>query len=147
MYASAFPTAQRFVRSVLSPSRMGVLEQAIRIAGTAPSGAHKQPWSFCVVTRRRVEDTDPGAKLKRRRDGATEARCQTEWLEDLAPLGTDAIKPYIEEAPALIVVFRRVHEPDNESGARHPNYYVSGKLRNCRGIAVGSVARSGHWRR
>lgn len=118
---------------------MEVLEKAIRIAGTAPSGAHKQPWSFCVVTnaelRKRIR-----AKVEEEERRSYEERMSQKWLEDLEPLGTDAIKPYIEEAPALIVVFKKVHEPDEVSGARHPNYYVS---ESC-GIAVGLLLAALH---
>jgi len=131
---------RRTVRSFSSePVPMEVLEKAIRIAGTAPSGAHKQPWSFCVVTnaelRKRIR-----AKVEEEEKRSYEERMSQKWLEDLQPLGTDAIKPYIEEAPALIVVFKRVHEPDEESGARHPNYYVS---ESC-GIAVGLLLAALH---
>ena len=131
---------RRTVRSFSSePVPMGVLEKAIRIAGTAPSGAHKQPWSFCVVTnaelRKRIR-----AKVEEEERRSYEERMSQKWLEDLEPLGTDAIKPYIEEAPALIVVFKKVHEPDKESGARHPNYYVS---ESC-GIAVGLLLAALH---
>lgn len=131
---------RRTVRSFSSePVPMGVLEKAIRIAGTAPSGAHKQPWSFCVVTnaelRKRIR-----AKVEEEERRSYEERMSQKWLEDLEPLGTDAIKPYIEEAPALIVVFKKVHEPDKESGARHPNYYVS---ESC-GIAVGLLLSALH---
>ena len=131
---------RRTVRSFSSePVPMGVLEKAIRIAGTAPSGAHKQPWTFCVVTnaelRKRIR-----AKVEEEERRSYEERMSQKWLEDLEPLGTDAIKPYIEEAPALIVVFKKVHEPDKESGARHPNYYVS---ESC-GIAVGLLLAALH---
>ncbi len=131
---------RRTVRSFSSePIPMEVLEKAIRIAGTAPSGAHKQPWSFCVVTnaelRKRIR-----AKVEEEERRSYEERMSQKWLEDLEPLGTDAIKPYIEEAPALIVVFKKVHEPDEVSGARHPNYYVS---ESC-GIAVGLLLAALH---
>jgi len=131
---------RRTVRSFSSePVPMEVLEKAIRIAGTAPSGAHKQPWSFCVVTnaelRKRIR-----AKVEEEERRSYEERMSQKWLEDLEPLGTDAIKPYIEEAPALIVVFKKVHEPDEKSGARHPNYYVS---ESC-GIAVGLLLAALH---
>jgi len=115
------------------------LERAIQIAGTAPSGAHKQPWSFCIVT-----DPDLRARIRQAVE-EEELRSYTErmserWLEDLAPLATDHIKPFIEEAPALIIVFRRVYEVDPESGDRHPNYYVQ---ESC-GIAVGLLLAALH---
>jgi len=121
------------------PVPFDVLERVVKIAGTAPSGAHKQPWSFCIVT-------DP--ELRKRIRVAVEeeeyrsyhGRMSERWLEDLEPLGTDHIKPFIEEAPALIIVFRKVYEGDGDSGMRHPNYYVQ---ESC-GIAVGFLLAALH---
>lgn len=121
------------------PVPMEVLEKAIHIAGTAPSGAHKQPWSFCLVT-------DP--ELRRRIRVAVEeeeyrsyhGRMSQQWLDDLAPLGTDHVKPFIEEAPALIIVFRKVYDRDEETGEKNPNYYVQ---ESC-GIAVGFLLAALH---
>jgi nitroreductase len=107
------------------------IEQAIRAASTAPSGAHKQPWRFVVVD-------DP--VLKRQiREGAEQEerefythRATPEWLADLAPLGTDWRKPFLESAPYLIVVFRESYRvlPD---GSRGRNYYTTESV----GIAMG----------
>jgi len=121
------------------PIPLDVLERAIQIAGTAPSGAHKQPWSFCIVTdpelRARIRVAVEEEELR----SYTE-RMSDRWLQDLSPLATDHVKPFIEEAPALIVVFRRVYETDVESGDRHPNYYVQ---ESC-GIAVGLLLAALH---
>lgn len=131
---------RRSVRSFSTePVPLDVIDEAIRIAGTAPSGAHKQPWTFCVVT-------DPILRKKiRQAVEQEEFRSYTErmserWLEDLAPLATDHIKPFIEEAPALIVVFRQVHEVNETTGEKHPNYYVQ---ESC-GIAVGLLLAALH---
>lgn len=121
------------------PVPMDVLERAVQIAGTAPSGAHKQPWTFCIVT-------DP--ELRKRIRAAVEeeefrsynGRMSQQWLDDLAPLGTDHIKPFIEEAPALIIVFRKVYDRDEETGEKNPNYYVQ---ESC-GIAVGFLLAALH---
>lgn len=121
------------------PVPMDVLERAVHIAGTAPSGAHKQPWTFCIVT-------DPDLR-KRIRVAVEEeefrsyhGRMSQQWLDDLAPLGTDHIKPFIEEAPALIIVFRKVYDRDEETGEKNPNYYVQ---ESC-GIAVGFLLAALH---
>lgn len=131
---------RRSVRTFSSdPVPLDVLESAIRIAGTAPSGAHKQPWTFCIVT-------DPALRSEIRKAVEDEeyrsynGRMSDRWIEDLQPLATDHVKPFIEEAPALIVVFRKVHEVDPDSGARHPNYYVQ---ESC-GIAVGFLLAALH---
>lgn len=107
---------------------------AILAAGTAPSGAHKQPWTFVVVT-------DPA--LKRRIREAAEAeerefytrRATPEWLADLAPLGTDATKEFLEVAPVLIAVFKTMEADD---GGRV--YYVNESV----GIAVGLLLAALH---
>lgn len=97
----------------------GVLEEAIRVAATAPSGAHVQPWRFVVVT-------DVGVRAR---------RASAEWLEALGPLGTDAAKPFLQTAPALIAVFE-VHR-----GPHSPRpYYVKESV----GIAVGFLLAALH---
>jgi nitroreductase len=120
------------------PIAQEVIENIIMAASAAPSGAHKQPWTFCVVT-------DP--ELKRRIRIAAEeeeyesyhGRMSEEWLQDLQPLGTDWHKPFLETAPALIVVFRRSWEYDSD-GSKHQNYYVQ---ESC-GLAVGFLLAAIH---
>jgi nitroreductase len=131
---------RRSVRSFRpDPVPLDILDEVIRIAGTAPSGAHKQPWTFCVVT-------DPVLRKKIRAAVEEEeyksysGRMSDRWLQDLEPLATNHIKPFIEEAPALIIVFRRVHEVHAETGEKHPNYYVQ---ESC-GIAVGLLLAALH---
>ena len=109
----------------------------IAAAGTAPSGAHKQPWTFCLVT-------DPEIR-KRIRVAAEEeeyrnynGRMSPEWMKDLEPFGTNEIKPFIENAPGLIVVFKHSYGTD-ESG-KTQNYYVNESV----GIAVGMLLTALH---
>jgi len=124
------------------PVPLDVVETAIAAAATAPSGANRQPWRFVVVG-------DPGVK-RRIREAAEaeerefyERRATEAWLADLAPLGTDASKPFLETAPWLIVVFRLDYEParlaDGSEG-RHKNYYVQESV----GIAVGLLLAALH---
>ncbi|MDM4718786.1 nitroreductase family protein [Micromonospora sp. WMMA1363] len=116
------------------PIPAGVLDQALRAAASAPSGANRQPWRFVVVT-------DP--ELKRRLRVAAEAeerifyeqRAPEEWLAALAPLGTDASKPFLETAPAVIVVFEVHRGPDTPRP-----YYVKESV----GIAVGLLLAALH---
>jgi nitroreductase len=130
---------RRTVRRFSSePVPWELLENAIATAGTAPSGAHQQPWTFVVVS-------DSG--LKRRIRAAAEeeerisyeGRMSSEWLEALRPLGTDWRKPHLEEAPHLIVVFEQAYglRPD---GTKLKHYYV----RESVGIAVGLLLASLH---
>lgn len=116
----------------------GLIRNAIATAGTAPSGANQQPWTFVVVS---------NADLKAKIRGAAEAeekenyerRMSDEWLEALAPLGTDWQKPHLEEAPYLIVVFRQAYGVA-EDGSRIKHYYVDESV----GIAVGMLLASLH---
>ena len=108
-----------------------VIEQCLLAAGTAPSGANQQPWHFSVVT---------DSALKRRIREAAEreerefysGRAPQEWRDALAPLGTDENKPFLEDAPALVVIFAQPHgvRPD---GQRQKHYYVHESV----GIATG----------
>ncbi len=114
-----------------------VIENIIMTASTAPSGAHKQPWTFCVVS-------NPDLKRKIRQAAEHEERLNYEqrmseaWKADLFPLGTDARKPFLEIAPYLIVLFKRVYEM--EADEKKKNYYVSESV----GIAAGFLLLAIH---
>lgn len=120
------------------PISDAVIENLVMTASAAPSGAHKQPWTFCVVK---------DAEIKKRIRIAAEeeeyesynGRMSEEWLQDLQPLATSWRKPFLEIAPALIVVFRRAYEVD-ATGHKHQNYYVQ---ESC-GLAVGFLLAAIH---
>lgn len=114
-----------------------LLDWAIRTAGTAPSGANKQPWTFCVVRNPEIKKRIRQAAEKEEYESYT-SRMTQEWLEDLAPLGTDWHKEFLETAPALIVVFRKSH--DILDGVRKKNYYVQESV----GIACGFLLAALH---
>lgn len=120
------------------PIDKSVIENILLAASTAPSGAHKQPWTFCVVS-------DPSIKRQIRIAAENEEkesymnRMSEEWLEDLAPLQTDWQKPFLETAPYLIIVFRRSYEVDT-NGKKRQNYYVT---ESC-GIACGFLLTAIH---
>jgi nitroreductase len=115
-----------------------VIEAAIRAAGTAPSGANHQPWHFAVIG---------SPELKRRIRAAAEVeerefythKASAEWLEALAPLGTDPDKPFLELAPWLIVVFAQ-RRGGIEDGDSRLNYYVTESV----GIACGLLLATLH---
>jgi nitroreductase len=115
-----------------------LIENAIRTAGTAPSGANQQPWTFVVVS-------DPELKERIREAAEHEEellykeRASEQYLEALEPIGTDWIKPHITDAPYLIVVFEQAWSP-GEDGEKHKHYYV----RESVGIAVGFLLASLH---
>jgi len=119
------------------PVPRAVIEACLEAAGTAPSGAHLQPWHFVVVT-------DPGLKHRIRvaAEQAEEefyATAPAEWLAALAPLGTDAHKPYLETAPCLIAVFAERYGLGPE-GERRARYYVNESV----GIATGFLLAALH---
>ncbi|MEO1656046.1 MAG: nitroreductase family protein [Bacteroidota bacterium] len=115
-----------------------VIEQLIRTASTAPSGAHKQPWTFCAIS-------DPSLKKQIREAAEKEeyenyhGRMSDTWLDDLKVFGTDWQKPYIETVPWIIVVFRKIYETDEE-GNKKNNYYVGESV----GIATGFLLAAIH---
>jgi len=115
-----------------------VIRDCVRAAGSAPSGANKQPWHFAVV-----EDPDVKRQIREAAEAEEQAfyggRAPAAWLEDLAPLGTDADKPFLELAPWLIVIFAERFEQDSEGG-KHKNYYVSESV----GIATGMLLSALH---
>jgi iodotyrosine deiodinase len=130
-------TRRRTVRQFSdTPIPREVLEDCIAAAATAPSGANKQPWTFVLVT-------DPTLKSKIREAAENEerafygGRAPDRWLKDLEPFGTDAHKPFIDVAPALIVVFAQKHGPP-DTDERH--YYVQESV----GIAVGFLLAALH---
>lgn len=115
-----------------------VIVNLIKSASTAPSGANKQPWTFCVVTNPNLKKQIREAAEKEEYESYN-GRMTPEWLEDLAPLGTDWQKPFLETAPALIVVFKRSYEVVD--GKKKNNYYVTESL----GIACGFLLEAIHY--
>ena len=116
-----------------------VLENLIRTASSAPSGAHKQPWTFALIS---------NAELKHRIRLLAEreefenynGRMSDRWLEDLAKLGTNHIKEFLDIAPYLVVVFKKTYDFDQE-GKKTQNYYVNESV----GIAVGFLIAAIHY--
>ncbi|GIV38457.1 MAG: oxidoreductase [Thermonema sp.] len=115
-----------------------VIEYAIRTASTAPSGANKQPWTFCVVENPMLKKAIREAAEREEYENY-HGRMSETWLQDLAHLGTDWQKPFLETAPYLIVVFKRIYEPDEE-GVKRQNYYVTESV----GLACGMLLMALH---
>lgn len=130
---------RRSVRAFRSdPVPPGVIEECVRAAAQAPSGANKQPWRFVVVT-------DPDTKRGIRAAAEEEerafygGRAPQRWLDDLRPFGTDAAKPFLEHAPALVVIFAEKHGA--EAGDR--NYYVQESVGLAAGFFLAACAHAG----
>ena len=120
------------------PVSRDVIDNIICTASTAPSGANRQPWTFCVVS-------NPGIKKIIREAAEKEeyesyhSRMNDDWLNDLAPLQTDWKKPFLEKAPYLIIVFRRSYDIGKDK-KKQQNYYVN---ESC-GIACGFLLAAIH---
>jgi iodotyrosine deiodinase len=143
--AAAFYAAMRRRHSVRAfssrPVPRVVIEDCVRAAGTAPSGANMQPWHFCVVT-------DPEAKrqIRERAEAAERAfyeqRAPEEWLAALAPLGTDAHKPFLEDAPCLIAIFAQPYHLD-AAGNPVRHYYVNRSVGIATGFLIAALHQAG----
>ena len=117
-----------------------VIENLIKTASTAPSGAHKQPWTFVAVS-------DPAIKKEIRIAAEKEEkefydhRATEEWLEDLKPIGTDWKKPFLEIAPWLIVAFKKSYNQEEEGKTK--NYYVNESIGLACGFLISAIHNAG----
>ena len=123
------------------PVPIEVMQNILMTASTAPSGAHKQPWTFCLIS---------NAALKSRLRTLAEeeerksygGRMSKEWLEDLAPLGTDWEKAFIDIAPWIVVVMKRPYEI-RKDGSKKQNYYVSESVGLASGFLLMAIHHAG----
>lgn len=129
---------RRSVRDISNrPVPREVIQLLVKTASTAPSGAHKQPWTFCLVS-------DQALKTRIRKAAEQEeyksyhGRMSEEWLHDLKAIGTDWHKPFLEKAPWLIVVFKKAYDLDGDK--KRTNYYVNESV----GIACGFLLSAIH---
>jgi nitroreductase len=122
------------------PVPLEVMVNIILTAGTAPSGAHKQPWTFCLVS-------DPAIKRKIRHAAEEEekisytSRMPDSWKDDLKPLGTNWEKPFLEDAPYLIIVFKQTFGMENGEKVKH--YYVAESVGIACGILLAAIHHAG----
>ena len=123
------------------PVPRDLIELAIRTAGTAPSGAHQQPWTFVAVS-------DPDLK-QRIRDAAEReehafyhGKAPREWLEALLPLGTDEHKPHLTDAPWIVVMFRKTYGL-RDDGSRRTYYYTEESCGIAAGLFIAAVHEMG----
>ena len=124
-----------------SPLPRELIENCLKAADTAPSGANQHPWHFVVV-----EDADLKREIRIHAEEEErefyENRAPQEWLDALAPLGTDAEKPFLETAPCLIVIFARVYGVLPE-GQKIKHYYVNESVGIATGILITALHHSG----
>ena len=120
------------------PVPRSLMEDLIRTASTAPSGAHKQPWTFCLIKDPAIRKEMRIAAEKEEYDSYN-GRMSDEWLEALQPFGTDWNKPFIEKAPWIVVIFKKSYDI-TEDGGKSKNYYVNESV----GIAAGFFLAAAH---
>lgn len=133
---------RRTVRHFSSrPVPREIIEQCVRAAATAPSGANLQPWHFVVVTDNSIKQ-QIRARAEREEREFYERRAPKEWLEALAPLGTDEHKPFLETAPFLIAIFveRYGRLPD---GRQVKHYYPTESVGIATGILITAIQHAG----
>ena len=118
-----------------------IIENCIRAAATAPSGANMQPWHFVIVSQPALKHRIRMAAEEEEREFYAH-RAPQEWLDALAPLGTDADKPFLESAPYLIVIFARSYTLTPQ-GKKVKHYYVSESVGIATGILITALHQSG----
>ena len=129
---------RRSIRSFASePVARGLIENALRVAGSAPSGANQQPWTFVVIT---DDETKQRIRVAAEHEERLlyQERATEEYLRAIEPIGTNAVKPHITDAPVLIAVFEQPWRL--EGGEKRKHYYV----RESVGIAVGFLVAALH---
>lgn len=117
-----------------------VIENLIRTASTAPSGAHQQPWTFCAVSSLDIKSKIREAAEKEEYENY-HGRMSERWLKDLEPFGTDHIKPFLEIAPWLIIVMKRSYEIVD--GEKKNNYYATESVGLATGFLLAAIHNAG----
>ena len=123
------------------PVPAGVMEDLVRAASTAPSGAHRQPWTFVAVSDPEIKHRIRIAAEREERENYG-GRMPDEWLRALEPLGTDEHKPFLEIAPWLVVLFRQNHGL-GPAGEQVRHYYVSESVGIAAGLFLTAVHQAG----
>jgi nitroreductase len=118
-----------------------IIELIIKTASTAPSGANKQPWNFCVVTNPEVKAQIRKAAEKEEYDNY-HGRMSDDWLEDLKKFGTDWHKDFLTTAPYIIIAFKKAYDLDAD-GNKEKNYYVNESIGLACGILIAAIHNAG----
>ena len=118
-----------------------VMENILMTASSAPSGAHKQPWTFCLISNASLK-SKLRALAEEEEKKSYDGRMSDAWLEDLAPLGTDWEKEFIDVAPWIVIVMKRAYEIQ-EDGTKRQNYYVSESVGLASGFLLMAVHNAG----
>jgi iodotyrosine deiodinase len=136
-------SARRSVRLFSNePVPVELIEQAVSTASTAPSGAHKQPWTFVATNNADVKRAIREAAEEEERVNYLENRMNDEWQEALAPIGTDHYKEFLAVAPWIVVLFEQRYER-RDDGSRRKNYYVKESCGIAAGLFIASLQTMG----
>ncbi len=125
-----------------APVDRSLIERAVAAASTAPSGAHKQPWTFVATSAPEVKRAIREAAEEEERVNYLDNRMNEEWQEALAPLGTDHHKEFLEIAPWIVVLFEQRYEVRSD-GERRKNYYVKESCGIAAGIFITALHQMG----
>jgi len=128
----------RFFSDKIIPA--GVIENIIMTASSAPSGAHKQPWTFCAVFDFDIKTKIRAAAEKEEYENY-HGRMSDEWLKDLEKFDTDWHKEFLTQAPWLIVIFKKAY--DVENGNKSKNYYVNESVGIAAGMLIAAIHMAG----
>lgn len=123
-----------------TPIAKEIIENVIKSAGTAPSGANKQPWTFCAISNIALKREIRIAAEKEEYE-SYHGRMSQSWLDDLKIIGTNWQKPFLEEAPWLIVVFKKIYDVDEEEKKHH--YYVTESVGIACGLLITAIHQAG----
>jgi len=123
------------------PVKKEVIQNVIKTASTAPSGAHKQPWVFCAVSNFSLKKQIRKAAEAEEKENYT-SRMSERWKKDLEALATDANKAFLEKAPWLIVVMKKAYDV-NENGEKENNYYVNESVGIACGMLITAIHKAG----
>ena len=137
-----FINKRRSIRTFSNqPISRKIIENIILAASTSPSGAHKQPWTFCAISNAELKQKIRIAAEEEEKI-SYESRMSERWKQDLEKIGTDMNKPFLEIAPWIIVAFKKIHEHD-ESGGKHNNYYVNESVGIACGLLITAIHNAG----
>ncbi|MCH2234919.1 MAG: nitroreductase family protein [Crocinitomicaceae bacterium] len=118
-----------------------VIDNILLTASTAPSGAHKQPWTFCAISNATLKSKiREKAEIEERKN--YDGRMSDSWLKDLAHLGTDAVKEFIDFAPWIVVMFKKSYNIE-ENGEKSNNYYVNESVGIAAGFLISAIHQAG----
>lgn len=135
---------RRSVRHFSSePVERDLIELAIETASTAPSGAHRQPWTFAVVGNSEIKHRIRVAAEAEEWESYEGGRMPDDWRAAVAPMGTDWRKPYLETAPWLVVLFEQTFGWDDNSQQRNKNYYVKESVGIACGLFITAIHQMG----